>query len=199
MPRWRPRLTITNRRSPNSSSSASASIWSRASVSSAASSVILASTWLTSWPVETHPRGAFLQLVGAQQGGQVGGDAVQCAFLFLACAFGGLDRLPVAGLLFGGLVAGLVAEYMRVAVDHLVRHGAHHVLKGEMPSLFAPSGRERRIGTAGRPARPSARPKPRARWRRRPRTPLRSCRGRWWRNPVRYPTGSRFPGRAGGA
>jgi hypothetical protein len=40
------------------------------------------------------------------------------------------------------------------------------------------------------------RPNPPARWRRRPRRPLRSCRARWRRNPVRCPRGSRFRGRA---
>ncbi len=88
-------------------------------------------------PVESHTGGTFLQFVGAQQGGQVSSYAVQRAFLFLACAFSGFDGFPIAGLLIGGLVAGFIAEHMRVAGDHLVRHGADHVLKSEMPSFFS--------------------------------------------------------------
>ncbi len=88
-------------------------------------------------PVESHTRGPFLQLMCPQQGGQVGGHTVQRAFLFLARAFGSFDGLPVLGLLVGGFVTRFVTEYMRVPADHLVRHGADHILKGEMPGFLS--------------------------------------------------------------
>ena len=88
-------------------------------------------------PVKAHSRGALLQFQRAQQRGQVHGDPVQRAALRLILALDGLDRFPVAGLLFGGFVAALVAKYVRMARHHLVRDVGDHGLKREMPRLFA--------------------------------------------------------------
>ncbi len=78
-------------------------------------------------PIKAHTRGAFLEFDGAQERRQAKGHTVQCAGLGLGGAFGGLDHLPVAGLLFGGFVATLNAKDMWVTCDHLVGNGIGHV------------------------------------------------------------------------
>jgi hypothetical protein len=87
-------------------------------------------------PVEAHARGAFLQLLGAHQGGQGQRHVLQHAAPSPGGAFGGLDRLPIQRLLFGGLVPAFVAEDMGVARDHLVGDGGHDLVEGEMPRLL---------------------------------------------------------------
>ena len=91
-------------------------------------------------PVEPHARCPLLQLQCAQQGGQPHGDSVQNAGLRLVGTFGGLDRLPIAGLLLGRFIAAFVAENMRVAGHHLVGDGIGHVLKGEQATVIGNLG-----------------------------------------------------------
>mmetsp|Transcript_11734 Transcript_11734/g.18875 ORF Transcript_11734/g.18875 Transcript_11734/m.18875 type:complete len:213 (+) Transcript_11734:846-1484(+) len=88
-------------------------------------------------PVKADAGGAFLQFESAQQRGQVHGHPVQRAALRFARPFGSLDRLPVAGLLFGGFIAVFIAKHMRMPGHHLVRNICHDRLKRKMPRLFA--------------------------------------------------------------
>ena len=87
-------------------------------------------------PVETNACCAFLQLVGAQQGRQVGRDPFQSALSRLVRTFGGFDGFPVPRLLVDGFVPVFVAKHMRMPRDHLVGHSAHDVLKVKMPRLL---------------------------------------------------------------
>ena len=96
-------------------------------------------------PVKPHPRGALLQFDRAHQGRQPHGHAIQHAGFCLCGALGGLYLLPVAGLLFGALVAALGAKDMRVPGDHLVGHGVGHLVEGEQPCLSRHLGVEHRL------------------------------------------------------
>jgi hypothetical protein len=100
----------------------------------------LSTTCPISGQSKPDPRGAFLQLFGAHQRGQGQRHVLQHAAPSLGGAFGGLDRLPVQRLLFGGLVPAFVAEDMGVARDHLVGDGGHDLVEGEMPRLLGHLG-----------------------------------------------------------
>ena len=86
-------------------------------------------------PVEPDPRRPLLQLDRPQQCRQSYRHPIQDPALVPGSAFGGLDPFPIHRLLPGALVAGLIAEHMRVPRHHLVGNRGDHRGKAEMPGL----------------------------------------------------------------
>ena len=86
-------------------------------------------------PVEADLGGLVLGALGAKEGGECGGHAVEGGGLG-ALALGLLDALPVAegGL---GVAGGGLAEDVGVAADELVGEGVHHVVEAEGALLLA--------------------------------------------------------------
>ena len=124
---------MTNIRSPYSSKTRAASPASRASTSSAVSSAILSRTAPASGQSKPTRAARFCSLTARVSAGR---PVATPASVPALAALAGLGPLPVGGLLVGGLVPAVVAEDVRVAADHLVGDGAHHVVPGEGAGLL---------------------------------------------------------------
>ena len=91
-----------------------------------------------------HARRLLHRAPRLQERGQGGRHAVERAAALLLAVLGLLDALPVAQ--HGGwIVRHRVAEYMRVAVDELVRDGVGDVVEGELPLLLGHHGLEHHL------------------------------------------------------
>ena len=84
--------------------------------------------------LHAHPE---LEFDRTGQGGQGEGHTVEHAG---GATLGCLYRLPVGGLLFGGLIARFVAKDMWVAGQHFVADGADHVIQIKVPCFFGDLG-----------------------------------------------------------